>query len=207
MIICGYNGITRNLRGTFVDENVPEGENFIRGNPAEEKTLIRAGIKKEDTLIIALENDERSIFVTLLAKKLNPNIKTGAVVRKRESVGKIYKAGADYVVLESEIVGKEILRYLLAPRVAAFMGRIVLSEDLQLLGLQLPRKYVDKRIKDTDIRRRIGTIIAIKRGDKIIKNPKPTTILQKGDVLIFLLQGKEINKIREIMGQWILRRD
>ena len=110
-------------------------------------------------------------------------------------------------MLESEMVGKEILRFLLSPRVAAFMDRIVLSEDLQILGMHLPEKYVGKKIKNTDIRRRIATIIAIKRGEKIIRNPSPETVLKKGDILIFLLQGKEINKIREIMGQWILHRD
>jgi voltage-gated potassium channel len=207
MIICGYNGITRNLEGIFVDENVPTGKGFIRGNPAEEDVLLKAGIEREDTLIIAVENDEKSIFITLIAKKLNPKIKIGVVVKRAETVGKAYKAGADYVVLESEMVGKEILRFLLSPRVAAFMDRIVLSEDLQILGMHLPDKYVGKKIKDTDIRKRIATIIAIKRGDKIIRNPKPGMVLKKGDILIFLLQGKEINKIREIMGQWILHRD
>jgi len=206
MIICGYNGITKNLEGVFVDENVPEREGFVRGNPAEEEVLLRAGIKREDTLIIAVENDEKSIFITLIAKKLNPDIKIGVVVKRAETVGKAYKAGADYVVLESEMVGKEMLRFLLSPRVAAFMDRIVLSEDLQILGIHLPDKYVGKRIKETDIRKRIATIIAIKRGDKIMRNPPPETVLKKGDILIFLLQGKEINKIREIMGQWILHR-
>ncbi len=207
MIICGYNGITRGLQGKFIDENVPNGDGFVKGDPAKEDTLIMAGIREEDTLIIAVENDDKSIFITLLAKKLNPKIKIGAVVKKRETVSKIYKAGADYVVLESEMVGKEILRFLLAPKVAAFMDRIVISEDLQILGMHLPHKYAGRKIKDTDIRKKIGTILAIKRGEKIIRNPSPKFILKEGDVLIFLLQGKEINKIREIMGQWILQRD
>ncbi|ADD08229.1 TrkA family potassium uptake protein [Candidatus Aciduliprofundum boonei] len=205
MLICGYNSITKLLGGKIIDENA-EGKNSIKGNPADPQILIKAGIKKEDTIIIAMDSDEKNIYVTLLARELNPKIKIAVVVKKKESVSKVYGAGADYVVLESEIVGKEILRYLLAPKVASFIERVIVSEELQLIGLKLPKVYVGKKIKDTDIRKKIGLIIAIKRGNDLIKNPAPDTILNEGDILIFLLQGKEINKIRGIMGQWILQK-
>ncbi len=205
MLICGYNSITKLLGGKIIDENA-EGKNSIKGNPSDPQILIKAGIKKEDTIIIAMDSDEKNIYVTLLSRELNPKIKIAVVVKKKESVSKVYGAGADYVVLESEIVGKEILRYLLAPKVASFIERVIVSEELQLIGLKLPKFYVGKRIKDTDIRKKIGLIIAIKRGNDLIKNPAPDTILNEGDILIFLLQGKEINKIRGIMGQWILQK-
>lgn len=205
MLICGYNSITKLLGGKIIDENA-EGKNSIKGNPSDPQILIKAGIKKEDTIIIAMDSDEKNIYVTLLSRELNPKIKIAVVVKKKESVSKVYGAGADYVVLESEIVGKEILRYLLAPKVASFIERVIVSEELQLIGLKLPKFYVGKKIKDTDIRKKIGLIIAIKRGNDLIKNPAPDTILNEGDILIFLLQGKEINKIRGIMGQWILQK-
>lgn len=206
MLICGYNSITKLLGGKIIDENA-EGKNSIKGNPSDPQILIKAGIKKEGTIIISMDSDEKNIYVTLLARELNPKIKIAVVVKKKESVSKVYGAGADYVVLESEIVGKEILRYLLAPKVASFIERVIVSEELQLIGLKLPKVYVGKKIKDTDIRKKIGLIIAIKRGNELIKNPAPDTILNEGDILIFLLQGKEINKIRGIMGQWILQKD
>jgi len=205
LLICGYNSITKRLGGRIIDENA-EGKGNIKGNPADPQVLVRAGIKNEDVVIIAMESDEKNIYVTLLVRELNPKIKIAVVVKKKESVSKVYGAGADYVVLESELIGKEILRYLLSPKVASFMERVIVSEELQLVGLKLPELYVGKRIKDTDIRKKIGLIIAIKRGNEIIKNPSPDEILKKGDILIFLLHGKEINKIRGIMGQWILQK-
>ncbi len=206
MIICGYNEVTRNFQGKFIDEKFCE-DGIICGDPAAPENLLKAGIKNDNILIVATEDDDKNVYITLLAKELNPKIKIGAIVKKSESVSKEYTAGADYVVLESELLGREVLRFLLAPKVASFMDRILISNELQLLGLSLPEKYTNRRIRDTDIRDRIGIIIAIKRGEKLIKKPSPDTILKKGDILIFLLQGKEINKIREIMGQWILRRD
>ena len=207
MIICGYNEITKDIEGVFVDTNVPEGENFIRGDPADVEVLKRAGIEGEEKIIIALESDEKSIFVALLARELNPGIRMAAIVKKDENVGKMYRAGADYVILESEILAREILRHLLSPRVASFMQKLTLSRDLQLVGVKLPDDYVGKKIEETDIRKRIGTIVAIKRGEKLIRNPAPSTVLKEGDILFFLMMGKEINKISGLMERWILHRD
>ncbi len=207
MLILGYNEVTKNFNSVIVDKNVPEGEHFVRGDPTDKNTLLRAGIMKEDTLIVALDNDDDAIFAVLLAKHLNPRIKIGAIVKKEESMEKMYRAGADYVLLESEILSSEILRFLLSPQVASFLDRIILTRELEITGFPVPEEYVGKRIRDTDIRRKIGTVIGVKRGGKLIKNPRGDFVLKKGDILLFLLERKEINKIREMMGRWISRRD
>jgi Trk K+ transport system NAD-binding subunit len=93
LIICGYNELTREMKGIFVDENVPDGYGFIRGDPADAETLKKAGIENEEKMIIATESDEKNIFIALLAKELNPRIRIGAVVKKDENVGKMYRAG------------------------------------------------------------------------------------------------------------------
>ncbi len=186
MIICGYNEITRHLKGKFVDTNFDrEDENFIWGNPEDPETLRRAGIEEEDTIIIATGDDSRNIYITLVARELNPLINVGVVLKKQENVEKAYKAGANNVLLESEIIGREILNSLLNPRAAELLNMVMFSEALNLYAIQVPARYIGRRLRDTDIRRRIGMVIAIKRGDKIIKNPSPSTILHRGDLLIF----------------------
>jgi len=207
MLILGYNEITKDFHSLIVDKDVPQGDHFLRGDPTDRATLLRAGIEKEDTLIVALEDDEDSIYAVALSRELNPKIKIGAIVKKAENVDKIYAAGADYVILESNVLSREIIRFLLVPRAASFFDRVVLSDELEIIGVDLPKEYEGKRIMDTDIRKRIGTVIAVKRKDKLIKTPSPKLLLQKGDILLFLVERKEINKIREMMGQWIYHRD
>ena len=206
MLILGYNEITKNLRSVIVDVDTPEEENFVRGNPLDANTLLRAGIKKENKVIVALEKDEDSIFAVLLCKHLNPEVKVFVIVKKRESVEKAYNAGANNVILESEILSREILRFLLTPKVASFMDRLILSEDLEILALKPPLEYIGKKIKETDIRRKIGTIIAVKREGKIITNPPPDFLLTERDILFFFCERKEINKMREMLARWIYQR-
>ncbi len=207
MIICGYNSITEKLDGKIIDLEVKDNNRFIHGDPSDENTLKKAGIENENVIIIATEDDNKNIFITLLARKLNEEIKIGVIIKKLENVEKCYRAGADYVILESEIIGKEILSSLLSPRVANLVDRIVISQDLQIFSMIVGKDYWGKRIMDTDIRRKIGTIIGIRRNKKIIYNPSPDFILKEGDKLIFFGGEKEINRMREIMEQWISQKD
>ncbi len=186
MIVCGYNEITKNLDAKFIDTNFDEDrDNFIWGSPDDPETLKKAGIEDEDIIIIATDDDSKNIYVILLARTLNPWINIGVILKKQENVEKAYKAGANNVLLESDIMGREILNALLNPKAAELINTVMFSEKMNLYALQLPKRYANKKLKDTDIRRRVGTVIAIKRGKDIIKNPGPNTILKDGDVLIF----------------------
>ena len=186
MIICGYNEVTKNLQGKFVDLNVPDGDNFIRGDPTNAEILRMAGIEHEDLLIAATGDDVRNIFIALVAKELNPQIKVGAVLKKDDHADSAREVGVDYILLESEVLGKEILKNLLSPMIAETTMQIVVSDILNFYSAPLPRIYRNKKLKETDIRKRFGTVIAIKRKNQVIRNPSPETVLQEGDILIFL---------------------
>ncbi len=206
MIILGYNEITENLPGKIVDINVPSGDKFIKGEPTDRDILKKIDIEHEDLVIIYLRNDEKNVLATLIVRDLNDRVKIAAIVEKAETVDKIYGAGADYVILESELLAKEIIRHLFIPQVANFMDRVILSDDLEILAIMAPKQYWGRKIQDTDIRERIGLIVAIKRDGKIIQSPQPQETIKGGDILLFLIKRKEINKIREMMGQWLLRK-
>ncbi len=186
MIICGYNEITKKLNGKFIDTSFDEEkENFIWGNPEDPEILKRAGVEDEEIIIVATGDDNRNIYITLLARTLNPWINIGVIIKKHENVDKAYKAGANNVLVESELIGREILTSLLSPKAAELINSVMFSENVNIYALELPLRYLNRKLKNTDIRRRVGTVIAIKRGKDIIKNPSPETVLKKGDILIF----------------------
>ena len=186
MIICGYNGATRNLHGKFIDFKVPIGDNFIRGDPTDTDTLKKAGIDNEDLLIAATDDDAKNIYIALVAKEMNPKIKVGIVLKNDDYVDNAKRVGVDYILLESEVIGKEILKYLLSPMIAEMTMQLVVSDIINFYSTPLPKIYINKKLKNTDIRKRFGTVIAIKRKNNIIRNPGPGTLLKEGDVLIFL---------------------
>ncbi len=186
MIVCGYTEITKNLNAKFIDMNFPEDrENFIWGTPEDPEILKKANIDNEDTIIIATDDDTKNIYTTLLARELNPWINIGVILKKHENVSKAKNAGANNVLVESEILGRAVLNSLLNPKVSALIGEIMFTGTVSIYTFPLPERYFGKKLRDTDIRKRVGTVIAIKRSDKIIKTPGPNTVLRKGDLLIF----------------------
>ncbi len=186
MIICGYNDSTKHLRGKFIDTRAPIGDNFIRGNPDDINNLKKAGIEKEDILIAATDDDVKNLYIALMAKELNPQIKVCVVLKNDDYVDSAKNIGVDYILLESEIVGKEILKSLLSPMIAEMTTKIGVSDFVNFYSAPVPKTYHGKKLKQTDIRKRFGTVIAIKRGRKVIKNPSPEFVLQEGDLLVFL---------------------
>ncbi len=190
MIICGYNDSTMHLRGKFIDKNIPDGENFIRGDPKDMGVLKRAGIDREDVLIAATDDDVENLYIALIAKELNPRIRVCVVLKNDDYVESAKNIGVDYILLESEIVGREILKSLLSPMIAEMTTRIGVSDIMNFYSAPLPKIYHGKKLKQTDIRKRFGTVIAIKRGGKVIRNPSPEFILQEGDILVFLKKSK-----------------
>lgn len=124
IILCGYGDvgeyIAKNLKSVVVIESredryselVESGLLGIHGDSTITETLKEAGIERAKAIIIALNEDPKTVFTTLIAKELNPSIKIYARANKKESVNKIRLAGADYVICIPEIGGREFIRAL-----------------------------------------------------------------------------------------------
>lgn len=94
-----------NMRYTVVDKR----RFYSVGNTLDKEILDEAGIMNISAIIITLDNDIDIIFSTLLVRKMSPELKIICCANSEESVDKIYKAGADYVMPFS-IVVEEILK-------------------------------------------------------------------------------------------------
>lgn len=67
------------------------------------------------------------------------------------------------------------------------------SIDTEIYMVTENSKAVGSSIRELDLRRIAGvTVIAIRRGEEIIQNPDPDTVLQKGDVLLLIGDRKDM---------------
>ncbi|AFK21826.1 calcium-gated potassium channel protein [Pyrococcus sp. ST04] len=147
--------------------NLPEEVEVIVGDPTEEETLRRASIEKAKHVIITLENDSKSVFVTLKVKRLS-KAKIHVEALREESVPILKTAGAERVVLSRGLAGRLLASSIFEPEVvdvledlmASSTGHdLVIIEDRRiwnktfkeaieiLSGKMLPIGYVKERIK------------------------------------------------------------
>jgi len=121
-ILCGYGDVGEILAGkikpiVIVDKDngkitslISEGALAIVGDSTMPETLNKAGIGRAKAIIIALDSDPNVLFTILTAKELNHDIKVYARANRRESVNKMKRVGADYVVCLPELGGMELLK-------------------------------------------------------------------------------------------------
>jgi Trk K+ transport system NAD-binding subunit len=151
----------------------------VVGDATEPETLREAGIGSAQTVVLALPDDTTTEFTTLVVRDLAPNTQLLARVEEAESVPKVHRAGADYVLSLATVTGR-----LSASTVIEDRDVISLTQQIEVVRTTAPR-LVGRSMADADIREQTGcTVIAVDRGDETVTEIGPETRIQSGDELV-----------------------
>ncbi|AIF70427.1 hypothetical protein PAP_10280 [Palaeococcus pacificus DY20341] len=93
----------------------PDVEILI-GEPSNKDTLKRANVESAKYVILALEDDSKSVFVTLLVKGMS-NAKVFVEALRPESFELLKQAGADRVIVSRELGGRLLASSIFEPEV------------------------------------------------------------------------------------------
>jgi voltage-gated potassium channel len=219
-IICGYGRlgqrIARDLDEAGKDFLVIENSDtklqrlaetdylFLEGNAEEDRVLREAGIDRAVGVISTLTSDSDNVFVTLLARELNPSLFILARTNSEENARRLYRAGANKVISPYEIGADRMARVILKPNVDRFLERA-----LHISGLDLVIEEVEIRegsamegtsLKSSDFRNSYGAIVlgVISADDRAVTfNPSADRTLAAGDVLVIIGDGAMIETVRK----------
>lgn len=127
-IIAGFGVPGRAVAELFVSRGIPFcvielnpqtvrrcshiGVHIISGDVCDEMTLRRAGVERAATLVVAVPNDGAVLEAVRLARMLNPSIQIHARCRFISNGMEAHRLGADHVVIEEQIVAREITQGL-----------------------------------------------------------------------------------------------
>lgn len=204
IILCGYGPVGRTCLQKLemetdnivvIDKN-PEklrdlSHTYVVGDATREEVLRRAGIEKAGALIAAAGSDITNAFITLTAKSINPEIRVYTTAERLESVDKLYKAGADYVVPESSIGARELVNGAL--QYTENRGRIYLGNGMEVHAMESMRSGSIREISGMS-----GAITLALRREKNIFYPGNGRY-EKGDVLYVLGNSRQIGIVRKIL--------
>ncbi|RLF90059.1 calcium-gated potassium channel protein [Thermococci archaeon] len=105
---------------------MPGDVEVLIGDPTNIETLKRARVDRASHVILALEDDSRSVFVTLMIKKLS-KAKVFVEVLGHESVDLIKQAGADRVITSRTLAGRLLASAIFEPEVVDVIEDITTS--------------------------------------------------------------------------------
>jgi voltage-gated potassium channel len=228
VIVCGYgrNGsqacqeLLQEGRAFVVVDKDPEIKDLIPnnkdmvqaiiGDATIDNTLRLAGIERAKEIIITTPSDAANVFITLTARELQPNIRIIARASEMESEPKLYRAGADKVILPDFLGGVFMAQMVTNPVVIEFLdlltGRTVDREKYKLISvnyLELKTELRDKTLSELKIHDLTGgTVIAVKDNIKgMIPNPPPDTFIGIEDTMIILCQEESADYVLQTLSK------
>ncbi|RLI84555.1 MAG: potassium channel protein [Archaeoglobales archaeon] len=173
----------------------------VQGDATEEEVLERAGIRRAKSLIACTERDSSNAFAIMVAKDLNPNVYTIAILRTPAGEKKLKRAGVDMLLSPYRDAAKKVSIAVRRPTAADFIEVIGREGELMLEKMELKNEELSgKSLRETNLRRLTGCmVVAIERGKEVIF-PDPDTTIQKGDILYILGKEESLGKVEKVIA-------
>jgi voltage-gated potassium channel len=220
-IICGYGRIGRVLarylterylnvviierndtRQAAMDE---DGVLYLLGEATDESLLLRAGIKEAKGLVTAVATDADNVFLTLIAKQLNPGLFIVARAIQNTAKRTIQAAGANKVISPYDLGARRMAHAILRPTVIKFLELAFTDEstDIQVeeIRVRSTSRLLNVALKDSGIRQQLDLIILTikKADDTMIFNPKADARIETDDTLVVVGRAKSVSQLEKMM--------
>ena len=217
VIICGYGRVGRSAAEYLVAtghqvvvvdndsarlKHIGAGFPHLCGDVTDDAVLLDAGIDRARAVIAALDTDADTVYVTLSARAMRPDLVIIARARTPESKAKLLLAGASRAINPQRIGGRRMAAFALQPDVAEFLDVVMHDEDLdfriQEVHVQKDSSLDGQSVGELALRERTGAqLLAIRRGtgQQFEPNPPGDLVVPPGSVLIALGTQAELDAL------------
>ncbi|BBO87727.1 potassium transporter TrkA [Desulfosarcina ovata subsp. ovata] len=220
-IICGYGRIgrvlARYLTERYLDVVVIEkrterqpamdedGVLYLIGEATDENLLLKAGIEQARGLITVVGTDADNVFLTLIAKQLNPNLFIVARCIQNTAKRTLHAAGANKVISPYDLGARRMAHAILRPTVIRFLELAFTddSTDIQVeeIRVKSTSSLLNVELKNSGIRQQLDLIILTikKADDTLIFNPKADTRIEVDDTLVVVGRAKSLKGLERML--------
>jgi len=227
VIICGYGRTGKEIAeklksekiSALIIENDPlrkneaeeKGFNVIMEDATMDETLLLAGIKNCRSLVVTLPTDASNLYVVLSAKALNNSCRLIARAATEEAANKLKLAGADAVVSPYIAAGRTMAASALRPIAVDFIDLLAGSdceiEEFKLIdNINKIKEFTKETKNEIDfLKPGEAQLLAIKSSGKLRGNPTDKITLSPGMTLIFLGSQEQLESIREVLGEILVK--
>jgi voltage-gated potassium channel len=218
VIICGYGRVGRaaaeflaagghevvvvDSDATRLAQLGPGLTYHLCGDVTDDAVLRNAGIERARALIAALDTDADTVYVTLSARAIRPDLVIIARARTTDSKTKMMLAGASRAINPQRIGGRRMAGFALQPEVAEFLDVVMHDEDLDFrieqIRVREGSSLVGRSLGELALQERTGALLlAIRRGvgEPFEPHPPADVVVPPGAVLIALGTQGELDEL------------
>ena len=202
VIVAGYGEVGSTAAETLASAGVPNlvvdkedkpGVDVV-GDITDPQTLAEAKVTEARAVLLALDNDTTAVFATLVSERVSEETEVIARANETESIAKLYRAGADYVLALSTVAGRMLASTVLDEEVIAPQSQI------EIVRTQAPG-LVGQTLAGADVRAKTNcTVIAVERDEELITEAGPNLRVRRDDDLIVAGIDEDIYRFNELFG-------
>ena len=212
-IICAYGRVGRAAAREFEADGVPfvvielkaeleedlkrDGVLYLVGNSSSEAILRAAGIHRARGLVCAVDSDAENVYITLVARSLNPNISIVARASEDAAADRLYRAGANRVVSPYATSGRRMALIALRPEVVDFFDLARSgSGAVRIAELQVTD---DSKLVGQTVAQVCGSATALlirRAAGELLPNPSRDTVVKAGDLVVTFGEPDTLRPVR-----------
>jgi CPA2 family monovalent cation:H+ antiporter-2 len=206
-IVCAYGRVGRAAVRELQREGVPfvvidsieeleplmrrQGLLYLIADPTSETVLRQAGIERAKGLVCAVDSDATNVYITLMARSLNPDLYIVARASETDSPERLQRAGANRVISPYTSSGRQMALLVLRPRVV---------DSLEVLGRRLEELAIEERspLIGLTIEEACGQAVPLlvhRAGGKILTHPGPHDLVESGDLILAWGGASELRRV------------
>jgi len=177
----------------------------LQGDASDEKVLLAAGVAGAKGLFAALSTDAGNVFVTLMARELNPSLVVVARAETERSERTLMHAGASTVISPYAMGGHRMAQAALRPAVVDIIELATHHQNLELqleeIGVPQGSPCAGKTLRDSALDELGVIVVAIKRASgRMLFNPAGEERIAVGDRLVALGEAARLKDLERRVG-------
>ena len=187
------------LNEDLVQESISNNilTNVVIGDATDIKFLQEIGAENYDVAFVCMAEIEPSVMITLNLKDLGIKEIIAKVSTKKH--GKVLtKVGATKIVYPEEYMGKRVAELSMGGNIVEYLK---FTEDFILVEVKAPSIFWNKNLVECDIRNKYkSNVVGIKKSEgTFLPNPKATTVIGEGDILLLITDKKTAYSFEELI--------
>lgn len=219
IVLCGYGNVGREVAEQVrnagrklividVDEDAAthaddHGFLVIQADCTDEETLREAGVDRASGLIATLDNDAANVYLILLAREKNPDLRIVSRSDKGETRSTLRRAGADRVIVPGETAAIQLSHLILKPRVSEFIAAAYGEGEFdfaEVAVLDHPN-LAGKTLRTLDLPRKVEAIVIaiIDEEGRQTFNPSAEYEIKPTDVMILVCRMGVIERLDSLL--------
>ena len=179
---------------TVVDREAGSSVDVV-GDATDPDVLREAGIDDARTLLLGLPNDTTTVFATLVARELNPEIEIVARAQETGNTRKLYQAGGDFVLALATVSGR-----MLASTVLVTEEFVSPASQVDIVRTRAP-ELAGRSLAEADVRAETGvTVVAVERNGDTVTELDPEFTFEANDEVLITGTDEDISRFNVAMG-------